>query len=480
MSVLDRDALEGSPLADLHLIASELGLDGYRRLRKADLIDAILTRQGGEPSPAQPGVEVPVAATAEEPDVDAVVSDAEIEAVVPAPDVDALISEAEVDALATGSDAPDGDDADTTATDDGDAEEAPRRRRRGRGGRGSGRGSAAAEEIAEAPVGDEDEPDEAPAPARGRRADADPDREDGREERTVTGTVELLSNGSGFVRLAPPEPSEEDVYVSAAQVRRCELVSGDEVSGPVRAPRRSERYPSLVRVETINGRPADEVAEGTRFEELPVAYPQDRFKLGSEDPTVKAIEFLTPFGRGSRVLVTGGPRAGKTETLSRLAAALAAQEGLEISAVLIGVRPEEIAEWEAGPVAISGTASFAASPDVRAAALERAIEHAQRIAARGGDAVVLVDTLDDLPASAARRALAAARNLRDGGSLTILATAGAELGGETTVIALDAQLASTRTFPALDLTASGTIRPELLVGEAGAEAIATARSEAVA
>ena len=136
------------------------------------------------------------------------------------------------------------------------------------------------------------------------------------------------------------------------------------MSGPVRAPRRSERFPSLVRVDTINGRPADEVAEGTRFEDLPAAFPAERFELGSEDPTVKAIEWLTPFGKGSRVVVAGAARAGKSEALRRLAAALAGREGLELSVVLAGVRPEEAAEWRDGPVrARPRRVSFAGSPD---------------------------------------------------------------------------------------------------------------------
>ena len=88
----------------------------------------------------------------------------------------------------------------------------------------------------------------------------------------ATGTVELLPNGSGFLRVKPPESSDDDVYISAAQVRRCELVSGDEVAGPVRAPRRSERFPSLIRIDTINNRAAEEVAEGTKFEELPARH----------------------------------------------------------------------------------------------------------------------------------------------------------------------------------------------------------------
>ncbi len=244
----------------------------------------------------------------------------------------------------------------------------------------------------------------------------------------------------------------------------------------MRPARRSERFPSLIRVDTINDRPADEVAEGTRFEDLPAAFPGERFELGSEDPTVKAIEWLTPFGKGSRVLVAGAPRAGKTEALRRLAGALAGRDGVEVSLVLAGVRPEETGDWPLEPAA---AVSFAASADAQAQAVEQAIEQGRRVAARGGDAVVLVDTLEGLPPAAARRALAAARNIVDGGSLTVIATAGAPLGGETTVVALDAGLTALGRFPALDLEGSGVLRADLLVGDAGAEAIAKARAEAV-
>ena len=393
-SVLDRDALASSPLADLHLLANELGVDGFRRLRKADLINAMIARQAGQ----EPAGEEP-------------------------------------------------------SDDDGEDERERKPRRGRRGGRGRARrGDADADADAE----------EAPAPA----AEA--------EDRVVEGVVELLSNGSAFLRLAGPEPSDDDVYVSAAQVKRCELVSGDRVAGPMRTPRRSERFPSLVRVDTINGRPADEVAEGTRFDELPVAWPSERFELGSEDVTLKAIEWLTPFGKGSRVVICGGARAGKTETVKRLAAALSGREGLEVSIVLAGVRPEEIGDW-AEP---AGAVSFAAPADAQAQAVEHAIEQGRRVAARGGDAVVLVDSLGGVPAHAARRALAAARNISDGGSLTVIAAAPEPFGGESTVIALDAGAAALRRFPALDLAHSGTLRPELLVGDAGADAIATARAEA--
>jgi len=300
--------------------------------------------------------------------------------------------------------------------------------------------------------------------------------------------VELLGNGSAFLRVAGPEPSDDDVYISAAQVRRCELVSGDRVTGPVRTPRRSERYPSLVRIDTINGASADEVSEGAHYEDLPVAYPSERLALNAGDPTLDAIEWLTPLGRGSRAVIVGPARAGKTETLRRLLGALTATAatagvadagsgGPEITVVLAGARPEEIAEWREGPAVPVAALSFAASADAQGQAVERAIEAAKRIAGRGGDAVVLIDGLDGMHPPAARKTLAAARNLRDGGSLTVIATAARPFGGETTVIALDAGLTDSG-LPILDLAASGTLKPELLVGEDGAKAIAKARAEA--
>jgi transcription termination factor Rho len=247
----------------------------------------------------------------------------------------------------------------------------------------------------------------------------------------------------------------------------------------VRKPRRSERYPSLVRIDTINGAPAEEVAEGTPYDELPATWATERFAFGSEDPTLKALEWLTPFGRGSRVVLAGGAGAGKTEALRLVAGALTEAEGLDVAVVLAGVRPEELAEWQAAPAEVVAAASFATGPEALGQLVERAVETAKRVAARGGDAVVLIDTLDGLPRPVAQGALAAARNLDGGGSLTVIATASAPLGGETTVVALDPALALTRRLPALDLTRSATLRPELLVGEAGADAIADARAQAL-
>jgi transcription termination factor Rho len=446
MSVVDRSALEASPLADLHAIASELSIDGYRRLRRAELIDAILNRQEGGDS---------ASAAAEEPEAEAAATDEDS-------------TNAETDAeTETGADAvaePEPEpEPESEPESDSDEDEKPSRRRRGRRG---GRGRAAARDD-----GDSSEDDEAEA-----EPETEPESEADSEE-LVEGVVELLANGSGFVRVDPPDPSDDDVYISSAQVKRCELVSGDRIAGPKRAPRRSERFASLIRIETINGRPAAELADSVRFDDLPAAFPQERLAVGSDDSTLKAIEWLTPFGKGSRVTIVGASRSGKTEALRRLVTALGDREELTVSVVLAGVRPEEISEWNGGPVPPSAAVSFAASEDARNGAIEPAIDQARRLAARGADAVVFIDTLDGCSPSLARKALGAARNIVDGGSVTIIATASAPIGGETTVIALDVALTSAGRFPALDLAESGTMRPELLVGAAGADAIAKTRAE---
>ncbi len=421
MAALDRSELEASSLADLHAVANQIGLDGFRRLRKAELVDAILARSGTDGGG-------------------------------PAPDRDET------------SEAPD----EAPARREG-ARERPARRRRS--ARPAARSGTAAQ-------------GERRSASRGRReaeesgAEQEPE-EQAAQERSVEGVVELLGNGSAFLRVEPPEPSDADVYISAAQVRRCELVSGDRVSGPVRTPRRSERYPSLVRIETINGAPADSVSEGTRYENLEAAFPNERLVLDAQDPTLKAIEWLTPLGLGSRALITGGARSGKSETLRRLLGVLAPREGLESTLVLSGVRPEELADWQGLTVAPVSALALGASADSQDQAVERAIETAKRVAARGGDSLVLIDSLDGLHPHVACRALAAARNVPDGGSLTIIATATSAFGGETTVIALDGTLTSTGRFPALDLVQSGTLRPELLVGEEGAAAIIQARAALV-
>jgi transcription termination factor Rho len=455
MSVLDRASLEQSPLADLHAIASELSLDGYRRLRKDELIDAILERQGG----AETSGEVFATDQEEEPstrrrrgrrggrgrgakeaEADAageeeVGEPAEEEAGEPAEEEVGERAEEEV-----------GERAEEEAGEPAEEEVGEER----------GPQAEGPEEIEQ----ELERAEEAPhRPSRSRRGAAVPPADE-----IVEGVVELLPNGSGFVRVAPPEPSNDDVYVSAAQVRRCELVSGDRVAGPRRAPRRSERFASLVRVDTINGQPAGEVADGARYEDLPATFPSERLPLDSDDLTIAAIAELAPIGRGSRVTIVGAAQSGKTEVLRRLAGLLAGSEELQLWLVLAGVRPEELGEWRGGPVDPAVSLTLSASADAQGQAVEAVIEQARRIAARGANTVVLIDTLEIVPVQAARRALASARKLADGGSLTVIATAPAPIGGETTVIAMDAAVARTGQFPALDPAGTWTMRRDLLAG----------------
>jgi transcription termination factor Rho len=488
MSVIDRDALQASPLADLHAIASELSIDGYRRLRKQQLIEAILARQEDTEAPEAEAADESEADAAEESAAGDAAKDAEAskdhEAEETDTDAEAEAEETDSDAEAEETDGdaeveklPDAEQlaeaiADEMAVHDG--ESGGRRRRRGRrGGRGRSTRDEDRDEVRD------DEPEEPKAKAETEAEEAEESRDGAAEEETVDGVVELVGNGSGFVRANPPEPSDDDVYVSAAQVKRCELLSGDRIAGPRRPPRRSERFASLVRIDTINGRPASEVADSTRFDDLPAAFAQEMLALRTDDPTVTAIEGLAPIGKGSRVTISGGARSGKTETLRRLAAALVGNDDLHVLLVLTGVRPEELSEWEDGPVKPEGALNLAASADAQGQLVEPVVDQARRWAARGADAVVLIDTLDGLHPYAARKVLASARNVVDGGSLTVIATSSAPLGGETTVIALDALAAAFGRFPALDVAGTATLRPERLVGDDGAEAIARMRSQAL-
>ena len=409
MSVLSRRSLEDSPLADLHTIASALGLDGFRRLRKDDLIDAIIERQGGDPASS---------------------------------------------------------DADEPA-------EAPARAPRSRGSRGgaarSGRTSRDRDEEA-----GEDRPARRTRSERPARAERAP-----QEEQLLEGNIEVLEGGTAFLRLGDT-PGDDDVYVSAAQVKRCELVTGDRVSGPVRPPRRSERHPSLVRVDTINGSPADEVAGRGTWDDLPAAFPTQPLEFSAKDPVLKQIAELAPFGRGSRVVITGEAGSGRTTTLRALAVELAAQEDVAVQLVLAGARPEERAEWIAAGFEPAAVAGLAAGPDAQTQAAERVLDAATRNVARGAHAAVVIDGLDQVTPPAARRLLAAARSIPGAGSLTVIATASAPVGGETTVIALDAVGAAAERHPVLDPVRSITLRLEALLGERKATAVAKARAKAVA
>jgi transcription termination factor Rho len=404
MSIISPADLEASPLADLHALASALGIDGFRRLRKEELADAILARQGAS-APRRSRAASRRAGAQDAPPPDG---------------GDAAPEEAAA-----------GESGRDAAAERPARASRPRRRRGGRSREGGDETAAPAAEGSRA------------------REEAEP-----AAERVAEGVVELLANGSGFLRANADEVSDDDVYISAAQARRCELVGGDRISGPVRPARRSERHSSLIRIDTINGVAAEQAVVGTRIDEVDVDFPTESFVFAAD----AGLAALPPFGRGSRVLIVGPARCGRSALLGRIAAALVGTDGLDVELVAVGVRPEELSEYKTLGHATSTGLSFAASSDAQEAAVEQAAERGRRIALRGGNSVLLIDTLDGLGSGSARRTMASARNLRGAGSLTVIATARAPIGGETTLIAL----LTDGEFPSLDPAVTGTLRPELL------------------
>jgi transcription termination factor Rho len=373
MTVLKKKELEESPLADLHAIASELGLEGFRSKRKNDLITAILEVSGS-----------PSTTTGEDHDPDEVPADEALER--PAEEAD----------------------QDEEETSEGTSE-------------------GTSEETSEGTSEDTSE-----ATSEGTSEDEAVEATPEREEEVATGVLDILANGSGFVRVDPAGQSRDDVYVSPAQIRRCELRAGDVVSGPLRPPRRNERHPSLIRVATVNGADAEPPEERPWFTDLTAVFPSARI----EGPA--SLRKL-PFGRGSRVAVAGPPGAGASRLLRELAGSLASAGDIEVQVVLAGVRPEEVGEWRAGDLDVVG-GSFERSADAQTQAAELAVERAKRTVERGGHAAVVVDSLAALPGSAQRRVFGAARATEEGGTLTVIAATGDSedaLRWATTRIVLD-------------------------------------------
>ena len=419
MSVLDRSELEQSHLADLHAIASELGIEGYRRLGRDALIEAILAGDGG--NGGDEAADAPAEESEEEEERarrgrgrrlrlrrgrdEEEESPAE-EPPAPSDEKDEPLAES------------DGDDGAEVVLDEGDDTEStadqPRKR----------------------------------ASGRDRDRDRGRDRDREQEEELRTGVLDILPGGSGFMRADAFVHAREDVYVSPAQIRRCELRSGDEISGPVRPPRRSERYPSLVRVESVNGQPADEIADRPRFDDLTPTFATEPLE------TVHGLAF----GKGSRLAIGGPPGAGATRLLREVTEAL--EGDLDVLVVLAGVRPEEVTEWKRTEKLSVAGGGFDRPPDELGQIADMAVERAKRIAERGGDAIVIIDGLDALAPAAARRVFGAARNTEEAGSLTVVAATGS--AGElqrlaTTRVVLTAE-------GTLDAAASGTLRGELLGG----------------
>ncbi len=310
----------------------------------------------------------------------------------------------------------------------------------------------------------------------------------------VSGVLEVLPQRYGFLRLHGLEPHPDDVYISASQVRRCELRTGDEVVGPARSPRRGERHRALVHVDAVNGE-EPQTSERPDFDALAPIAPEARLALDGvgSDVLSRAMDLLAPLALGQRVLVRAAPRSGRTTLLRGIANAVAATEGIELIVLLVDERPEEATAWR---VAVTdaqfaiATADMAPADQVRLA--ELALQRTRRHAETGGDAVLLVDSLSRLAyaagdAAAVKRLFGSGRNLAGGGSLTVIATTLADavdegeadravLTTESSLVTLDPELAAAGVYPALVPTQCRVSGEETLRSPDELEAVRRLRS----
>ncbi|MBT8106802.1 MAG: transcription termination factor Rho [Gammaproteobacteria bacterium] len=319
------------------------------------------------------------------------------------------------------------------------------------------------------------------------------------------GTLEILQDGFGFLRSADSSylAGPDDIYVSPSQIRRFSLRTGDTVSGLIRPPKDGERYFALLKVGQINHDAPENARTKVLFENLKPLFPRDRLKLeqgngSTEDLTARIIDMVAPIGRGQRGLIVSPPKAGKTILLQNIASAIVANNpDVDLMVLLIDERPEEVTEMERtvrGEV-VSSTFDEPASRHVQVA--DMVIEKAKRLVEHKRDVVILLDSITRLarayntvvPSSGKvltggvdanalhrpKRFFGAARNIEEGGSLTILATALIDTGSKmdeviyeefkgtgNMEIHLDRRIAEKRVFPAININRSGTRKEELL------------------
>ena len=326
------------------------------------------------------------------------------------------------------------------------------------------------------------------------------------EEISGDGVLEILQDGFGFLRSAEGSylAGPDDIYVSPSQIRRFNLRTGDSVAGKIRPPKEGERYFALLKVDHINFDPPENAKSKVLFENLTPLFPKQRFKMergngSTEDITARIIDMIAPIGKGQRGLIVSPPKAGKTMMLQNIAQSITANyPDVYLIVLLIDERPEEVTEMQRsvkGEV-VSSTFDEPATRHVQVA--EMGIEKAKRLTEHKRDVVILLDSITRLgrayntvvPASGKvltggvdanalqrpKRFFGAARNIEEGGSLTILATALVETGSRmddviyeefkgtgNSEIHLDRRIAEKRVFPAININRSGTRREELLV-----------------
>ena len=319
------------------------------------------------------------------------------------------------------------------------------------------------------------------------------------------GVVEVLQDGFGFLRSSDSNylPGPDDIYVSPSQIRKFGLRTGDTVEGPIRGPKDGERYFALLKVNTINFEDPEKIKHKIHFDNLTPLYPDERLKLEVQDPTKKdfsprVIDIVAPIGKGQRALIVAPPRTGKTVLLQNIAQSITSNHPeCYLIVLLIDERPEEVTDMQRsvkGEV-VSSTFDEPASRHVQVA--EMVIEKAKRLVEHGRDVVILLDSITRLgrayntvvPSSGKvltggvdanalqrpKRFFGAARNIEEGGSLTIVATALIDTGSRmdevifeefkgtgNSEIILDRKVADKRIFPAIDIIKSGTRKEELI------------------
>jgi transcription termination factor Rho len=317
------------------------------------------------------------------------------------------------------------------------------------------------------------------------------------------GVLEILPDGFGFLRA--PEycylPGPDDIYVSPSQIRKFDLRTGDTISGQIRPPKEDERYFALIKVDAVNFEPPDRAKEKIFFDNLTPLYPQDRIRLETtpDQLTTRVMDLLNPLGKGQRALIVAAPRTGKTMILQAVANAVTTNHPeIVLIVLLIDERPEEVTDMQRSVHVEVISSTFYEPADRHVQVAEMVLEKAKRLVEHKKDVVILLDSITRLarayntivPPSGKvlsggvdsnalqrpKRFFGAARNVEEGGSLTIIATALVETGSRmdevifeefkgtgNAEIVLDRKLTDKRIFPSLDINRSGTRKEELLV-----------------
>ncbi|MDP8263626.1 MAG: transcription termination factor Rho [Candidatus Ancaeobacter aquaticus] len=318
------------------------------------------------------------------------------------------------------------------------------------------------------------------------------------------GVLEVLPDGFGFLRSPNYNylPCPEDIYVSPSQIRKFSLKTGDTVSGEIRPPKDKERYFALLKVQGINFQDTEKAKDIILFENLTPLYPDERYVLETkgDDPSMRIMDLLTPVGKGQRGLIVAPPRTGKTMLLQKIANSVAVNTPTaKLIVLLIDERPEEVTDMERSVRGEVISSTFDEPPERHVQVAEMVIEKAKRLVETGVDVIILLDSLTRLarayntvqPHSGKilsggvdsnalhkpKRFFGAARNIEEGGSLTIMATALIDTGSRMDEVIfeefkgtgnmelnLDRRLVDKRIFPAIDMLRSGTRKEELLLG----------------